>query len=100
MPCCFSLPCCHPLDRIASRRSLGRLGIIRGYAGPWLAEIYYLGDQRVLEVAIARRAIKSDQLSPREIPLQIEPHLVIIQARVWTSTSWVIASTAGKLRPF
>ena len=69
-----------PLEKIAYKRTMGRLGIIRGYLGPWIAEFYYLNDERLVQQAIDRREFKSDQLTPIEIPLQIEPHLVIIQA--------------------
>ena len=69
-----------PLEKIAYKRTLGRLGIIRGYLGPWIAEFYYLNDDRLMQQALERREFKSDQLTPIEIPLQIEPRLVIIQA--------------------
>ncbi len=69
-----------PLEKIAYKHPLGRLGIIRGYLGPWIAEFYYLNDDRLIQQALERRDFKSDQLSPLEIPLQIEPRLVIIQA--------------------
>jgi len=69
-----------PIDRIASESTLGRLGIIRGYLGPWIGEFYYLNDDRLMQRARERRDYKSDQLTPVEIPLQIEPRLVIIQA--------------------
>jgi hypothetical protein len=69
-----------PLEKIAYKRTLGRLGIIRGYLGPWIGEFYYLNDERLIERALQRRDFKSDQLTPVEIPLQIEPRLVIIQA--------------------
>ena len=69
-----------PLERIAAESTLGRLGIIRGYLGPWIGEFYYLNDDRLLQRAVERREFKSDQLSGIEIPLQIEPNLVIIQA--------------------
>ncbi|HEX4143233.1 MAG TPA: sulfatase-like hydrolase/transferase [Pirellulales bacterium] len=69
-----------PLERIAAQSTLGRLGIIRGYLGPWISEFYYLNDDRLIQRAVERRDFKSDQLAGKEIPLMIEPRLVIIQA--------------------
>ena len=40
-----------PLEKIAYKRTLGRLGIIRGYLGPWIAEFYYLNDERLMQRA-------------------------------------------------
>jgi peptidoglycan/LPS O-acetylase OafA/YrhL len=67
------------LDKIADRRTLGQMGVIRGYLGPWIAELYYLNEDRLYWRAIERREFKSDQLTPKEYPLPIEPRLVIIQ---------------------
>ena len=58
-----------PLDKIAAESTLGRLGIIRGYLGPWIGEFYYLNDERLVQRALERREFKSDQLSAVEIPL-------------------------------
>ncbi|HTU24673.1 MAG TPA: sulfatase-like hydrolase/transferase, partial [Pirellulales bacterium] len=69
-----------PLEKIAVDSTFGRLGIIRGYLGPWIGEFYYLNDDRLLQRAVERREYKSDQLTEYEIPLHIEPRLVIIQA--------------------
>ena len=69
-----------PLEKIAYKRTLGQMGIIRGYLGPWIAEFYYLNDDRLMQQAIERRNFKSDQLTPIEIPLPLQPRLVVIQA--------------------
>ncbi len=74
-----NLPQIDPLETIADRRTLGQVGVIRGYLGPWIAELYYLNDERLKERIYNRREWKSDQLTPIEYPLPIEPHLVIIQ---------------------
>ncbi len=69
-----------PLDRIQSKRGVGRLGVSRGYLGPWIAEWYYLGDTQVLERAVALRRIKYDRLTPLEADIPIHRRLVILQA--------------------
>jgi glucan phosphoethanolaminetransferase (alkaline phosphatase superfamily) len=69
-----------PLDAIQTTRGVGRLGAIRGYTGPWLAEWYYLGDQQVLERALNRRSARYDRLTPVEAEIPIHDHLVILQA--------------------
>ncbi len=53
--------------------------MIRGYLGPWIAELYYLNNDRLRKRVIERRDWKSDQLTPVEYPLPIQPRLVIIQ---------------------
>jgi hypothetical protein len=69
-----------PLNKIANKQGVGRVGRIRGYLGPWAAELYYLNNPRLLAGAIARVSYKSDQLTPIEYPIAIRDHLVIIQA--------------------
>ncbi len=69
-----------PLQRIAVKRTLGRLGIIRGYSGPWLAEFYYSGSEELLKALAERAQLKSDQLTPVEFPLPMRKRLIVIQA--------------------
>ena len=68
-----------PLSMILKTRGVARLGIIRGYTGPWMAELYYLRDPRLLKNAIDRVRIQSDILTPREVIAPIHNRLVIIQ---------------------
>jgi hypothetical protein len=68
-----------PLNRILSKRGVGRLGYIRGYLGPWCAELYYLNDPRLMKIAIDRVHIVSDILTPVETAIPIHKRLVIIQ---------------------
>ena len=49
-----------PLHYISTRRSLGRIGYIRGYIGPWIAEWYYLNDKTLLNRAVERRTMCGD----------------------------------------
>ncbi len=68
-----------PLSAILTRRGVARLGIIRGYSGPWLAELYYLTDDRLLKYAIERSQLTSDLLSPVEAAIPMHQKLVVIQ---------------------
>lgn len=68
-----------PLDGILRTKGVARLGIIRGYVGPWLAEWYYSGDERLLANAIARTEVTSDLLTPAETPIPIKDKLAIVQ---------------------
>jgi hypothetical protein len=69
-----------PLSAILTTRGVARLGIIRGYTGPWIAELYYTRDPRLTARAIERAKIRSDQLTPGEAAIPIHDRLVIIQA--------------------
>ena len=69
-----------PLDWVQRTRGVGRLGEIRGYLGPWLAEWYYMGDNEVLVRALRLREIPYDRISPEEADIPIRKHLVIVQA--------------------
>lgn len=69
-----------PLSFIQTKRGVGRLGAVRGYLGPWAAEWYYLGDNKVLGRALDLRKIKYDRLTPAEADIPIHKHLVIVQA--------------------
>ncbi len=69
-----------PLDRIMATQGVGRLGVIRGYLGPWFAEWYYLSDGRLLDRAMERRRISYDRLTPVEADIPIHDRLVILQA--------------------
>jgi phosphoglycerol transferase MdoB-like AlkP superfamily enzyme len=72
-----------PLSYIQSTRGLGRLGEIRGYLGPWMAEWFYLGDDLVLRRAIELRDYsdkKYDRLTPLEADIPIHQRVVILQA--------------------
>jgi hypothetical protein len=68
-----------PLNAILTKRGVGRLGMIRGYTGPWLAELYYLTDPVLLKNAISRAQTRSDVLTPIETPIPIHEKLVILQ---------------------
>jgi len=68
-----------PLSRILTKRSVSRLGMIRGYFGAWLAECYYLTDERILCRALARRQSATDDLSPVEGAFAVKKHLVVLQ---------------------
>ena len=68
-----------PLSRILTTCGVARLGIIRGYAGPWFAEWYYFNDGRLLANATERTKITSDKLTPVETPIHIHDKLAIIQ---------------------
>jgi len=69
-----------PLSEVQTTRGVGRLGEIRGYMGPWLAEWYYLADNQVLTRALERRKVVYDRLSPLEANIPIHKKLVILQA--------------------
>ncbi len=69
-----------PLYKIQSKRGIGRLGAIRGYLLPWLAEWYFVGDQQVLQDAIERRRAPYNRLTPVEADIPIHDKLVILQA--------------------
>lgn len=69
-----------PLDKIQTKRGVGRLGVIRGYLGPWIAEWYYLGDEQVLDRALALRTVNYNRLTPIEADIPIHKRLVILQA--------------------
>jgi hypothetical protein len=69
-----------PLDRIMKSQGVGRLGVIRGYLGPWFAEWYYLSNGRLLDHAMERRKISYNRLTPVEADIPIHEHLVILQA--------------------
>lgn len=68
-----------PLNAIVGRRGVARLGVIRGYTGPWLAELYYTWDPRLTQLAIARASDRTDRLTPEEATIPIHDRLVIIQ---------------------
>lgn len=69
-----------PLYTIQTTRGIARLGFSRGYLGPWLAEIYYLGDKEILKRAIDLRSVVKDRLTPIEADIPVRERLVIIQA--------------------
>jgi hypothetical protein len=69
-----------PLDAILTTRGVGRLGHIRGYLGPWLAEWYYLRDDTVLARALEVRKINDDRITPLEGDIPIRRRIVIVQA--------------------
>jgi hypothetical protein len=69
-----------PLDAILRTRGVGRLGHIRGYLGPWLAEWYYLRDDQVLTRALAQREIDDNRIAPVESDIPIRRRIVIVQA--------------------
>jgi glucan phosphoethanolaminetransferase (alkaline phosphatase superfamily) len=68
-----------PLHFVTSTRGVGRLGLIRGYLGPWLAEWYYLNNSELLRRAVERRQENCDHITPVEVPIPIHKRLVIIQ---------------------
>lgn len=68
-----------PLHYVTSTRGVGRLGIIRGYLGPWFAEWYYMSDSELLRRAIDRRQEVLDNITPLEAPIPIHKRLVLIQ---------------------
>ncbi len=70
----------NPFDTIQTTRSVGRLGAMHGYLGPWIAEWYYLGDNQVLQRALEVRKIAYDRLTPLEADIPIHKRLVILQA--------------------
>jgi glucan phosphoethanolaminetransferase (alkaline phosphatase superfamily) len=69
-----------PLDAILTTRGVGRLGHIRGYLGPWYAEIYYLRDQNLLARALEQRKIDNNRITPEEADIPIRDRIVIVQA--------------------
>jgi hypothetical protein len=68
-----------PLNRILTKRGVGRLGMVHGYLETWLAEWHYLTDETILKRAIAKRAHRSDRLTPQEGDLPIGDHVVLVQ---------------------
>jgi phosphoglycerol transferase MdoB-like AlkP superfamily enzyme len=69
-----------PLNKILTTRGVGRLGVSRGYAGPWIAELYYLGDDEILRRALEERRLATDRLTPVETAFEVGDKLVVIQA--------------------
>ena len=70
-----------PAVRCANHAAgVGRLGEIRGYLGPWLAEWYYLGDENVLRGALEMRERQYDRITPLEADIPIRDRIVIVQA--------------------
>jgi len=69
-----------PLNAIMTTRGVGRLGHIRGYLGPWVAEWYYLRDNRLLERALEVRKISYNRITPLEADIPIRRRIVIVQA--------------------
>src|SRR5262249_41598760 len=61
-------------------RGVGRLGYIRGYLGPWMAEWYYLGDDALLESAVKLRETIYDRITPLEADIPIHKRVVFLQA--------------------
>ena len=92
-----------PLSMIQSTRGLGRLGEIRGYLGPWVAEWYYLGDDQVLRRAIGLRDYsekKYDRLTPIEVDIPIHRRLVILQAESFDTNVLDYRVNGQEVTPF
>ncbi len=66
-------------SKLLNRRELAYFCASRGYALPWLMEWRYLGNQDVLQRALADRTQLSDRLTSVESPLAVGNRLVIIQ---------------------
>jgi phosphoglycerol transferase MdoB-like AlkP superfamily enzyme len=68
-----------PLSAAKQSTGVARLGVIRGYVGPWFAELYYLNDERLLQNAVEQHRRRSSDLVPIEANIPIHDRLVIIQ---------------------
>lgn len=68
-----------PLSAAKQSAGVARLGVIRGYVGPWFAELWYLNDERLLQSAVEQYRRRSAELTPIEASIPIHDRLVIIQ---------------------
>jgi hypothetical protein len=89
-----------PLNAILTTRGVGRLGYIRGYLGPWLAEWYYLGDDQLLQRALEVRNRVYDSITPLEADIPIHDRLVIIQAESLDTNILGFRADGQEVTPF
>lgn len=89
-----------PLSAISSKRGVARLGRIRGYLGPWIAELYYLNSPKLLAAAVERSREQSDILTPVEVPVIIRPRLVIVQAESLDFNTLGLTVNGREVTPF
>lgn len=69
-----------PLHFILTTRNVGRLGYIRGYVVPWMAEAWYLRSDKLREHAIKRSRDVYDRIAPLEADIPLRKRIVMIQA--------------------
>jgi phosphoglycerol transferase MdoB-like AlkP superfamily enzyme len=89
-----------PLSAISSKRGVARLGRIRGYLGPWIAELYFLNSPKLLAAAVERSRQQSDILTPVEAPITIRPRLVIVQAESLDYNTIGLTVNGREVTPF